>query len=64
MAETSEDFLKILRGMLLLVVAFLGLMLLISFSISPISTVLNEKRSWFLDVFVLNEYLGEIYICR
>ena len=50
--------------MLLLVVAFLGLMKLISFSISPISTVLNEKHRGFLDVFVLKEYLGETYICR
>ena len=39
-------------------------MLLISFSISPISiTVLNEKRHGFLDVFILKEYLGETYIC-
>ena len=34
---------KILGGMLSLVAAFLGLMLLISFSIWAISTVLNEK---------------------
>ena len=47
--------------MLLLVVAFSGLMLLISFSISPISTVLNNKHHGFLDVFVLNEYLGGTY---
>ena len=50
--------------MLLLAEAFLGLMLLISFSISPISTVLNEKRHGLLDVFILKEYLGETYICR
>ena len=48
----------------MLVVAFLGLMLLISFSISPIWTVLNEKRHGFLDVFISKEYLGETYICR
>ena len=41
--------------MLLLVVAFLGLMLLVSFSISPVSTVLNEKYRGFLDVFVSKE---------
>ena len=48
--------------MVLLVVAFLGLMLLISFSISPILTVLNKKKHrGFLDAFfVPKEYLGEI----
>ena len=56
--ETSEDFLKILGGMLLLVVTFLGLMLLISFSTSPISTVLNEKASWFLRCFCIKRMLG------
>ena len=45
--------------MLLLVGTFIGLMLLISFSILPISTVLNEKHRGFLDVFVLKEYSGE-----
>ena len=49
--------------MLLLVVFFLGLMMLISFSISTISTVLNEKTC-FLDVFVLKEYFGETFICN
>ena len=47
LAETLEYFFKILGGMLLLGAAFLWLMLLISFSVSPISTVLNEKKSWF-----------------
>ena len=64
LAGTLEDFLNILGGLLSLIVVFSGLMLLISFSISPISTILNEKISWFLDVFVSKEYLGETYICR
>ena len=50
--------------MLLLVVAFLRLMLLIAFSISGIPTVLNEKYRGSLDVFILEEYFGETYICR
>ena len=48
--------------MLLLVVAFLGLMFLVSFSVSPIPTVLNEKYRGFLDVFISKEYLGETYL--
>ena len=63
LAETLEDFLKMLGGMLLVVVAFLRLMLLISFSISPILTVSNEKTSLFFRCFVLKEYLRETYIC-
>ena len=62
LAETLEDFFKVLGGMLLLVVAFLGLMFLVSFSISPISTVLNEKYRGLLDVFISKEYLGETYL--
>ena len=57
LAETLEDFLKILGGMLLLVVTFIGLMLLISFSISPISTVLNERTPWFFRCFRIKRIL-------
>ena len=51
MAESLVDVFKILGGMVL-VVAFSGLMLLISFSISPISTVFDEKTSWFFRCFL------------
>ena len=46
--------------MLLLVIAFLGLMLLISFSTSFISAALNEKLLLLSKVFVLKEKIDGI----
>ena len=56
--ETLENLFKILGVILLVVVAFLRLMLLISFFISHISTVSNEKIRWFFTCFCIKRILG------
>lgn len=58
LAERLGNFCNILGGVLLLVVAFLGLELSISFSISLISTVLNEILLLLSKCFCIKGILG------